>query len=334
MPLGGRWSSRVVGMTSRVNALDVTNDATPSLPAGVRVLDLFVLDGPGWNAPVVDADGDGTWGLNSSTGEPLDPADFALLEFRNAGDFSGEPTYGLINVNTAPREVLRSLPHWYGLVHRTGLDDNGASQTPAVRTRVAEAVERYRDKAVYANAAMPTYVGRGINGSTFEYIDEMRPELGLASPAELTLLQRSGNSTGDDRWDDSWSIEFGGLNPYRSMPDDQASPPLLDVDVSTDLAPALDAATATFVLDETAEDAEERNLLYAGASNLITTTSDTFTVYFKVRSFKQNPTTGVWDATDPAMIVDESRYVMLVDRSRVNSPGDEPRILYFEKITE
>ena len=81
-----------------------------------------------------------------------------------------------------------------------------------------------------------------------------------------------------------------------------------------------------------AGDSEEANLLFAGMSNLITTRSDVFTVYFKIRSFKQNPVTGRWDATDPEYIVDDSRYVMLVDRSEVNSPHDKPRIVYLEKL--
>ena len=67
-------------------------------------------------------------------------------------------------------------------------------------------------------------------------------------------------------------------------------------------------------------------------SNMLTTRSDVFTVYFRVRSFIQNPTTGVWDATNPEFIVDDSRYVMLVDRSEVNQPNDKPKILYLEKL--
>jgi hypothetical protein len=42
--------------------------------------------------------------------------------------------------------------------------------------------------------------------------------------------------------------------------------------------------------------------------------------------------TGIWNATDPDYIIDDSRYVMLVDRSNVNVPTDKPRILYFEKL--
>ncbi|MHC4275436.1 MAG: hypothetical protein ACYSUR_17455, partial [Planctomycetota bacterium] len=84
--------------------------------------------------------------------------------------------------------------------------------------------------------------------------------------------------------------------------------------------------------DDVAEDAEEANVLFAGASNMLTTRSDVFTVYFRVRSFRQNPVTGAWDATDPEAIVDENRYVMLVDRSGVNRPSDSPKILYMEQL--
>ena len=88
----------------------------------------------------------------------------------------------------------------------------------------------------------------------------------------------------------------------------------------------------TIVGDGVSGDAEEKNLLQAGISNLIGTTSDIFTVHFRVRTFKRNPITGIWDATDLDYIVDDSRYVMLVDRSNVETPADKPRILYFEKL--
>ncbi len=84
--------------------------------------------------------------------------------------------------------------------------------------------------------------------------------------------------------------------------------------------------------DEVAGDIEESNLLFSGVSNIVTTRSDVFTVYFKVRSFRQNPITGFWDATDRKYILDDSRYVMLVDRSQVNRPTDKPRILYLERL--
>ena len=76
-------------------------------------------------------------------------------------------------------------------------------------------------------------------------------------------------------------------------------------------------------------------MLFSGISNLITTRSDLFLVYFNVRGFKEtrypDGTIG-WDATNKDAIVDESRWVMIVDRSEVESPSDEPRILLLERV--
>ncbi len=93
-----------------------------------------------------------------------------------------------------------------------------------------------------------------------------------------------------------------------------------------------DGSSTVIVPDHVAGDAEEANLLFAGLSNLVSVRSDVFTVYLKVRSFKQNPVTGTWNAADPEFIVDDSRYVFVVDRSRCQLPGDEPEIRLFSKI--
>lgn len=84
--------------------------------------------------------------------------------------------------------------------------------------------------------------------------------------------------------------------------------------------------------DNVAMDAEEANMLFSGISNLVGTRSDTFTVYMKIRSFKQNPVTGLWNAMDPEFVVDDSRYVFVVDRSRCDSPNDEPEIRVLSKV--
>jgi len=83
--------------------------------------------------------------------------------------------------------------------------------------------------------------------------------------------------------------------------------------------------------DPAGGDLEDANLLLAGAANLISTRSDTFVAHFRVRSFKQNSETGLWDATDPRFIVDERRFVMLIDRSNVDEPGQAPDILFLEE---
>ncbi|MCH2138405.1 MAG: hypothetical protein MK074_05075 [Phycisphaerales bacterium] len=86
--------------------------------------------------------------------------------------------------------------------------------------------------------------------------------------------------------------------------------------------------------DRVAGDKEEGALLFSGISNLITTRSDVFTVHLQIRTFREDPETGVWDATDPDNIIDDSRYVMVVDRSGVDRPGQQPRILMMEKIED
>ena len=122
--------------------------------------------------------------------------------------------------------------------------------------------------------------------------------------------------------DDNWRIDFAGQGAFVNVANDVESSR-----ISTDVndLPGNNP-------DLVAKDAEELNLLFAGMSNMLSTRSDVFTVYFRVRSFIQNPTTRVWDATNPEFIVDDSRYVMLVDRSEMDHPNDKPKILYLEKL--
>ena len=137
---------------------------------------------------------------------------------------------------------------------------------------------------------------------------------------------------GTAQYKQSWRIDQAGDNPFEFSANSLTA--MESTRISTDVVGGqdFDPITPSFGPDKVAMDVEEDNLLYMGVSNLVTTRSDVFTVYFKVRSFRQNPTTGAWDATDPEMIVDESRYVMLVDRSEVDHPSDKPRILYLEKL--
>ncbi len=137
----------------------------------------------------------------------------------------------------------------------------------------------------------------------------------------------------------AWRIDFAGLEPFMD-PADTGN--WIDADLDGDMNDRVGAPISTdvntrfvhdvVVGDGVSQDSEELNLLQSGISNLITTTSDIFTVHMRIRTFKRNPITDKWDATDQDYIVDDSRYVMLVDRSNVNSPSDKPKILYFEKI--
>ena len=85
-------------------------------------------------------------------------------------------------------------------------------------------------------------------------------------------------------------------------------------------------------LPRTAGDQFEKNLLLKGVANLVTTRSDVFTVYVKIRSVAQNAGSGKWDATDPKNVIEDTRWVMVVDRSRVNQPGEQAEILMMQRV--
>ncbi len=329
----------------------------PDLPAGVNALMGFVCDGPGYNGYLVDANGNGIFPLDAA-GNVVDPEDLELQTFYNATAFSGFGTPGMININTAPIEVMRALPHLYRLVHENNIDDgsfniphlepsDSAYEFGAGRGRVPEAAAAYRDRLGVppflgiVRDPLPMYGVRGLTGFN-DPLAESRGDRGFESIGELALLDRPGRSDPfgpsaiEAQWDRSWRIDQPALNHLGRVTGFGA--PQVDVNLSTDLADRFlnrDPLTGaiTYVYDETANDDEEANLLFAGLSNLVTTRSDSFVVYLRIRNVRQG-TDGVWNATDPQSIMDDTRYVMVVDRSNVNRPNDEPRILLFEELPD
>jgi hypothetical protein len=395
--------------------------AMPALPAGVRLLDVFVCDGPGaapWETYELNTGN--VWGSLSYVEQNQE---IERLRFFNANAFAGKMTPGLVNINTASLEVLRTLPHLSRLVHE--LSTNVGSDTYQLADnpfpRVARAMALYRERLGDPTTAGidysfagnsfnlnhgPAYAHRGRDRDWFRpgedvnsYLRGVRGDRGFASIGELMLLNQPGRigkfyTSATDPWqllygtpgnaqeafdaidfNNSWRIDYAGMPDRRAYEVDQAAaapatkevylfgysptsgelPPdnLLvnqtstSARISTDTVDVIDLDApvnawnnnqpyhgyfAPSRPDDVAEDAHESNLLFAGLSNMVTTRSDVFTVYFRIRSFRQNPITGKWDATDPDYIVDDSRYVMLVDRSEVNKPSDKPKILYLEKL--
>jgi hypothetical protein len=178
----------------------------------------------------------------------------------------------------------------------------------------------------------------------------------------------------DWEYDKSWSAQQAGLDPYRVTRNDvgegqgyqsyvvdpfgQVGNDPLDARLSTDRQ---GTRTFDYVLqdrfksdgsrgndgipdfsaincyraepDLVAGDSEERNMLFKGVSNIVSTRSDVFTAYFRVRTVRQGAD-GRWNATDPESILSDTRYVMCIDRSKVNRPTDKPRIVYFTQVND
>ena len=315
----------------------------PRLSVAARILDSFVCDGPG----------------NPDTSVVLTEDESYWHSYYNANAYSGKGTPGLININTAPLEVLRTLPHMYKMVHPTGLDSDDINP----RTMLPEAMVQWREQSIGStmiddngdgiydvpepnvlydagNIVGPNYSNR-TNTTNLAYGYGPKHTRGFSSPAEIGMLNRGGvlSELGGEEilepWHiegdhqaiikpNAWRIDFASLNPYANWNIDGV--PVIGAPLGTETT-AFNEGN-----DEVSFDIEEENLLQTGISNMITTTSDMFTIYMRIRSFKRNPVDGSWDATNLDYIIDDSRYVMLVDRSNVNSPSDKPKILYFEKL--
>jgi len=299
----------------------------PALPAWARVYDAFTCDGAGFNPP--DLNGDGV----------ISAAEREAARMRLASGYTGRPIHGLLNVNTAPIETLRAMPHMTRLV-----DEGIGSFTLNPRVRWPEGIVAYRDRAGdwEPNEAAPVFPGQppyggrgtfGDGGATVAdgFQPRIRSERGVAGIGELLLVDaRPLDQTISDLQADSWRRSFAARGPFGTG---------VSTNISTDTfnrfqPDPVNPLLGTFQPDFVAGDLEEETLLFSGIANLVTTRSDTFTVYFKVRTFRQDPVTGRWDALKRENIVDDSRYVMVVDRSNVNSPSDRPRILFLEKTTD
>ncbi len=370
--MGGR--SDYDALTQQAVAL---NHAWPRQSIAARVLDSFVCDGPG--RP--DTNGDGI-------GDDLNPYSTAgeywptTHSFFNANGFTGRSTPGIININTAPVEVMRALPHMTKVVHATAPSEGGMfdplDRNP--RTLIPEAMVHWRDGATGFPDGIsgggftggPNYSNRSTNlGLTFGL--GPKQTRGFSSPGEIGMLRLSGGSgigidnviepwhSGTDHQAimdrDAWRIDFAAMEPFL---DPSGTGDLIFIDenvdgdfeyadgdrsagapISTDVnnsdyyyadSTNDEQQISRIIGDRVSGDAEEINLLQAGISNLVSTSSDMFTVYMRIRTFKRNSITGVWDATDLDQIIDDSRYVMLVDRSNVNKATDKPKILFLEKI--
>jgi hypothetical protein len=149
---------------------------------------------------------------------------------------------------------------------------------------------------------------------------------------------------GMDAFAQGWFADFNPLNPGAAkLRDRLRDQEPLDARLSTDRqgvrrfefrVGARTPDAYTLQPDEIFGDSEEQNLLFKGISNLITTRSDVFTVYLRVRTVRQDPLTGGWNGVDPESIVEDVRYVMGVDRSNVRRPSDRPRITYLERVED
>jgi hypothetical protein len=170
------------------------------------------------------------------------------------------------------------------------------AQLPWVSHELAQAIVAYRDKLDLRGLTPsgPDYYHGGANNSRYQEtgIDGLREEPGFASIGELAAVINISDAN-----DYSMSYYLFGLEEND------------DLDEFPDL-------TST---DGAADDFEERDVIFARISNLVTVRSDVFTAYILVRIGKDGP---------------QKRVIAILDRSDVYKPGDKVKIVALQQVPD
>ena len=191
---------------------------------------------------------------------------------------------GRININTAPWFVLAQLP-WVSQ-RRGGYDD----------ANLARAIVAYRDKLNLSSTGGPDYDHGGASDSRFQetLIPGLREAEGFESIGELAAV--INNSAGKE----NYSMNYYSLD-------------------NVDLAGFPDLTPGGSTGDGAKDDFEERDVIFARISNLVTVRSDVFTAYILVRVGKDGP---------------QKRVMAILDRSSVRSPTDKVRIIALHPVPD
>jgi len=279
---------------------------------------------------------------------------------------------GTMNINTATQRALRMLPLVdpyapIGSLQPQSDQRNAPSASPAPLDWRVPLILAYRDRVGTATStdvpADPAKITGlfGTDSSTLRYVDgSVEPDSfdggvslsrGFATAAELAILGRwnTGVNSGDPALTgygtNNSFLEFG----IAGIASD-ASPEALDVRLESSMptvgaerpTPLAGGSLATYDGDR---DPEERLALYRAVSNIVTSRSDVFTAYFKVRAYSpadieavaiEEPATDqqIDDYLEQLRPQFEARYLAVYDRSTVRTPLDRPRVLLFVRLPD
>jgi len=304
-----------------------------SLDRGHLVLDQFVpfMDITPSAAPTFDPAQDYAFG----DGMPL--AMGIVQSFRSLGNQYGTErrgTPGLININTAPLVVLRTLPMlspshgadpstfattpptgWWGDPTGQGLDSDAASMLEAYR----DGVTRFPRGDSQGNAPVPPNdiidfeIGRRLRSN----IIAIREIPGFRSLGEV-LAARDG-------------LTRSGGDPLRAGPHDIDR---LGLDNTPLNMIGFDPAVITgggSPIDSLTDELDERFALVNSIANSVSVRSDTYAVWFVLHGYREGDCTGLAQ-NDPLIPGVSRRFLMILDRSNVMTAGDKPAILLFKEV--
>ena len=313
-----------------------------------------------WFVPFVDSNEDGlftagepTWGL----GVPLAAAIFdkvSTLEEKFAS--LAAPTHGVMNINTASRETLRSLPALSPPQNANAADSSGNwwwnDGTHDWRSDIATMLAAYRDRTYLyprdVTGAEPSTepidfrswwdIAAGTRISPFGFappgdnpgdnarwgttgVAGIREQPGIRSLGEITFLRDWGYPTDPNT---------GYLYPHDidRLGYDTDN---IQADGVDSLAYDFDGDNNKTDDDEITDDYDERLALASAVMSSASVRSDIFAVWFLVHGYQESDVKGL-APQDPMVPSLARRFVMVVDRSNVTKPGDKPRIVLFKEV--
>lgn len=298
------------------------------------------------------------------------------------------PTFGSININTAPVEVLRLLPglspsraeyntnplaespqaEWIGTrATGTNLPTLATAATDLYQNPdVASAIVAYRDRLfgspntaarseVYAVG--DKYSDAPLNLTAFDPMDiatNMREEFTWVSPMPGNVtdgLNRSAISGIENLRGTPGFASLGELLTVAIDPDFETS--LEPEDVRTwdrlkhlsiqqygydDIESGIDGSSTIMSqvfngndTGDTIDDYAERISMANAVLNTLTVRSDFFAVWFVVHGYQESDVSNL-RPEDPMIPTVQKRYLMVVDRSNVIEPGDQPKILVLKEV--
>lgn len=236
------------------------------------------------------------------------------------------PTMGLININTAPLAVLRTLPmlspstaNWWWTGH-------------GVTSDIAATVAAYRDKI-----EMPFRPGSRTPLSEVDYHEP------TATPSQPKLLEARNYNTGVAGIRETPGFHsVGELMLARTNVD---SPNSIDYLGSNNVNDARDGVNSIIhtstggpggTVNQIPDDYEERLMVANGVLNSISVRSDVYAVWFLVNGYQKSDVQRADGQplldSDPMVPSIQRRFLMVLDRSNVTAKGQKPRVVLFKEI--
>ncbi|GJQ31035.1 MAG: hypothetical protein HBSAPP03_29190 [Phycisphaerae bacterium] len=343
----------MANFTPQADPLDPGFFLSP-LDRGNLWLDRFV--------PFYDADANGVFDPASGDlrrGLEIPPAMAVLDAFTAAGPVGQGLNYGrqgVININTTPLIVARTLPM---LSPPPDLDPNATDPwwwwptTSPIRgvdgtSDIAATVIAYRDKVdTFARPQSSTF------GATPPVDQITFADQPAGTPPNSPIDQLNGRAT--------WS-EIPGLSElpgYRTVGELLAArfrngataPPAYANNIDhlgydakgttanqignnsrIGVSPVLaDHGTGAPSADRLSNEYKELLTVFNGVAGSVTTRSDVFACWFVVQGYKKSDVENV-KATEPIVPSVQRRFLMILDRSKVTKRGDSAEILYMKEV--